>query len=143
MGWTTPWEPNAFCTTYIITLLLHILLCRVWTFRLQFSESIFTSNFSSLFFLSFKARRVMNEEGGLREGMAEGGAGSRNVFLLAGNWCNEPKRLPIIPLAIGKRKGKTLSLLLFLFIPLTSHTLTSIDSGWNSEGRRTRPPPLG
>lgn len=68
MGWMTPLEPNAFCTMYIITLLLHMMLGCVWTFSLQFSESVFTSNFF-LFFLSLKARSVMNEEGGLREGM--------------------------------------------------------------------------
>lgn len=63
------------------------------------------------------------------EHQLEGKRAARVIFWLAGNSCNEPKRVPIIPLAIKKEEEITS----LFFFSLTFSTLTSFDGG--REGR--------
>lgn len=110
----------------------HVVSC----LDLQSLETIFTSIFKIFFLSLFKAHSIMNEEGGLSWWRGRGGGCSQNVFLLAGNWCNEPKRVPIIPLAYTKRKERLSPSSFFSSFlsprfssSSTSHALASIDCG--------------
>lgn len=90
------------------------------------SVSVGTGTLPSLFLLKSHNERKQTFFSKLRHEW-RGAVGA--IVWLASSSCNEPKRVPIIPLAI-KKEMEISSLASFPFLTLTFCTLKSFDRGW-------------